>query len=122
MTTPERSRAAALLGAASAGKPRRLTPEEREKRRARMIAWNKRSRTKGSMTLKYAGGREVTLANEDAVIALIIADYPDYVAAENWEPQAEGRERLLIWANESAANNDDGARAVAEVVRKAGAQ
>jgi len=41
MTTPERSRAAALMGAACKGKPKTISADERLLRRMAMIAMNK---------------------------------------------------------------------------------
>ncbi len=78
--------------------------------------------------LEYADGRvsEIVADNDNQATAAALARFDDdAVACEQWDSRGrndDGKpvERLLIWENEGDAENDPGAKAVAEltVVRR----
>ena len=67
-------------------------------------------------TIEYANGARVFVTNEtDAVVTLHVY-YPNMVRTD-WEPAGEGRERQLVWQKRSEQINDDGSRAIAQIIR-----
>jgi len=60
-------------------------------------------------TIKYAHGRHVTYATRDEAVEAIMATYPDAVVYDDGA-------RALVWRDEVSAADDDGARAIAELV------
>jgi hypothetical protein len=59
-------------------------------------------------TIHYATGRHVTYATRDEAVEAIMATYPDAVVYDDG--------RTLVWRDEASARDDDGARAIAELV------
>lgn len=64
--------------------------------------------TDGSVSKTYDSTQECLDEIEGA--------YPDYFAGHDGD-LSEGGDRTLVWANEAASEDDDGARAVAELRR-----
>lgn len=60
-------------------------------------------------TIHYANGRHVTYETRDEAIEAIMAAYPDAVIYDDGG-------RTLVWRDQEASENDDGARAIAEFV------
>ena len=60
-------------------------------------------------TIHYATGRHVTYATRDEAVEAIMATYPDAVVYDDGA-------RALVWRDEVSAADDDGARAIAELV------
>jgi len=68
------------------------------------------------MKINYTDGRTVEVANEDEAREILDAQYP---AAEygDWQQSGYAPERMLVWVDSDAADLDDGANAVAEIVK-----
>jgi len=60
-------------------------------------------------TIHYANGRHVTYETRDEAVAEIMAAHPDAVVYDDGG-------RTLVWRDAASAENDDGARAIAELV------
>lgn len=60
-----------------------------------------------------------TFDSEDDARNCLTGSWPDGVFADEWEPigYSNGRARLLFWTSEEEAQNDDGARAHAQIIR-----
>lgn len=51
-------------------------------------------------------------------IRVLKAEYGDDIVTADWEAHTPDSERMLVWADEESAENDDGAKAVAEIIRR----
>lgn len=71
-----------------------------------------------TMTIEYAGGARVTVVDEaDAIMTL--EESGKITTSGDWEPAGEGRERKLVWDDQDAATDNDGSKAIAQIVRTA---
>lgn len=61
------------------------------------------------MKIKYADGKERTATNERAAMRILARQYPDAVFGDI------EHNRILVWPNENAAENDDRKRAIAQI-------
>lgn len=68
------------------------------------------------MKINYTDGRTVEVANEDEAREILDAQYPEAEYAD-WQQSGYAPERMLVWEDSDAADNDDGANAVAEIVK-----
>jgi hypothetical protein len=60
-------------------------------------------------TIRYTNGRHTTYATRDEAVEAVTAAYPDAVVYDDGG-------RTLVWRDEVSAADDDGARAIAELV------
>jgi hypothetical protein len=60
-------------------------------------------------TIHYSTGRHTTYPTRDEAVEAITAAYPDAVVYDDGG-------RTLVWRDEASATDDDGARAIAELV------
>jgi len=60
-------------------------------------------------TIRYTNGRHTTYATRDEADEAVTAAYPDAVVYDDGG-------RTLVWRDEVSAADDDGARAIAELV------
>lgn len=74
------------------------------------------------MKINYTDGRSVTVRDEEEAYNLLVAEFPEVTFSSNGSPSATIDEselrqngRVLAWRNEKESENDDGAKAVAEV-------
>ncbi|MFA5137481.1 MAG: hypothetical protein WC489_08895 [Patescibacteria group bacterium] len=76
--------------------------------------------------IEYVNGHKVDVENLDEAVERLEHEYPDVVIDYDdntwWSPQ-EYREgvktgRMLVWENATDAENDDGANAVAEIIKE----
>jgi hypothetical protein len=64
-------------------------------------------------------GFSADAATGDDIIEDIAANN-DLVIADQWDTYGQdGAERLLVWESEEDADNDDGANAICQIIRKA---
>jgi hypothetical protein len=78
-----------------------------------------------TICIEYADGRVSEYVSEQQARDQIERDYPSAVYAEQWDQSGwnddgQQMERLCIWATEDDAEDDFGAKAVAQLTRIAG--
>lgn len=71
-----------------------------------------------NMNITYTNGMVTTVDSEDEAREILGVQYPDAVYCDEWQPVNERYERRLVWSDESAADNDNGAKAVALIRRE----
>ena len=63
------------------------------------------------------GSRHTTYHDSpDSACTAMRAARPDCHISDEWQPAGYLRERLLVWPDEESSVNDDGSRAIAEIV------
>ena len=66
--------------------------------------------------ISYADGTSTLAISYETAVAAIKADYPAAVVGHDGD-LSDGGDRTLCWADETDAANDDGANAIASIIR-----
>jgi len=66
--------------------------------------------------ISYADGTSTLAISYETAVAAIKADYPAAVVGHDGD-LSDGGDRTLCWPDDASAVNDDGANAIASIVR-----